>query len=742
MRKFVDYVVLAVVGLTTLGVAGGIVWSSYADYQVYYKENYPEIDPADYAVMYDLRAEIKDSVTYYANNKAKPIRSDFIVTGTYRPKKEGMEDFEQVLDPIKRPYVITTPNDFAVNGGDITISFGGLSYTIPHVVLTPLVALSAEIANAPYKTVYQEGSSFSKTGMVVNIRYNDGSTKTLSDSEYSVSNSPLNMGDNKVVVNVNIGGQLFSIDQPISVVRELNNGELRKLNLIGDYGYAKDRIALSNSEFSILGTYASGNKVVINRENLTVTNGSTIASFGNQYNLEVVYINNNNLKTTFPVKVRNHLEGEEAIELVGGSIKTEKEYTFNNGSFTEVGSVTHAGGFATSAMSGDAHVTYQVTSQTKCNADITIKCANSFLYKDTSNAFWMKPLQVKTIADLFVNGEEVPIQDDVIIAGCGPTGTYQNLYNVYTTIIFKDVPMDLGINNVTLKFKPSTLNEVNHWDESPSTMNIDYINVDAIGSSNVNNTSITRIYFDPNIKFVYGEDLSRAGMPVYAEHQDGGITILNDDEINFNRPTGIAMIREYTLTASLKADTTITDTKVVKVSPIRLEAESATKSGNDKVVTYKEGEYEYNSSTSSYRVVRQTTVVKGMDNSTKDYSGETSLTFTFKGYEGTQRLYIRCDNANFRQSSNNGPYSAATCNLNQCVDIYVNGVKITFSATLPAINNVNNPDICWMTLFTLNVGTISVKNGTNTIKIVGKSGAPSNYWGEPSVPRFDYIEIG
>lgn len=740
MKKFIDYLVLGVVGLTTLGVAGGIIWNSYADYQVYYKENYPEIDPADYAVMYDMRAEIKDGVTYYANNKAKPIRSDFIVTGTYRPKKEGMEDFEQVLDPIKRPYIISTPNDFAVNGGDITISYSGLSYTIPHIVLTPLRAVSVEIANAPYKTVYQEGSYFSKTGMVVNVKYNDGSTKVLNSNEYTVANTALNLGDSKVVVNVNIAGNNFSIDQPISVVKELNNGELRSLTPVGGYGYVNDRTTLSTAEFTILGTYASGNKVVVNRENLTVANGSTIATFGNQYTLDVVYTNNSNLKTTVPVKMRHHLEGENATELVGGTVKTEKEYTFDNGSFTEVGNVTHAGGFAANA-STNAYVTYKITSQTDCTSDITIKCANSFLYKDSSNRFWMKPLQVSTIADLFVNDEQVPIQDDVIIAGCGPTGTYQNLYNVYTTITFKDVPISMGFNNIKLKFKPSTLNEVTNWNESPSTMNIDYINIDAVGSPNKNATSITRIYFDPNITFKYGEDLSRAGMPIYAEHEDGSITTLSDDEVNFTRPTGIAMIKEYTLTATLKADTSLMDTKIVKVSPIRLEAESATKSGNDRVVNYKEGEYEFNTSTSSYHVVRQTTVVKGMDYSTTNYSKETSLTFTFTGYEGLQRLIIRCDNANFRQSGDKGPYSAAACNLNQCVDIYVNGTKMSFSNSLPAINNVSNPDICWMTLYTLNIGTISVKNGTNTIKIVGNKNAPKNYWNECSIPRFDYIEI-
>ena len=50
MKKFIDYIVVGVVLTTVLGISGGMIKKSYDEYQIYYEENFPEIDPCDKAI--------------------------------------------------------------------------------------------------------------------------------------------------------------------------------------------------------------------------------------------------------------------------------------------------------------------------------------------------------------------------------------------------------------------------------------------------------------------------------------------------------------------------------------------------------------------------------------------------------------------------------------------------------------------------------------------------------------------
>ena len=93
MKRFIDFIVVGVVAITCSALGGTIIYDSYQKYQEYYKENFPEIDPTDNAKLLSIRAEYAPGVHYYNNNKAKPIREDFIVTGLWKPNKEGQEQF-------------------------------------------------------------------------------------------------------------------------------------------------------------------------------------------------------------------------------------------------------------------------------------------------------------------------------------------------------------------------------------------------------------------------------------------------------------------------------------------------------------------------------------------------------------------------------------------------------------------------------------------------------------------------
>ena len=120
---------------------------------------------------------------------------------------------------------------------------------------------------------------------------------------------------------------------------------------------------------------------------------------------------------------------------------------------------------------------------------LQIRVSNSNLFKIDNN-YWMKPLQINTIADLYLNDQQIAIPNDVILGGCGPHKDYEPLYNVYSDVTFKNLPLTVGRNRVKLKFKNSTIGELNHFDETPSTMNFDYVTFSTSG-----------VPMDENIKF-------------------------------------------------------------------------------------------------------------------------------------------------------------------------------------------------------------------------------------------------
>ena len=347
--------------------------------------------------------------------------------------------------------------------------------------------------------------------------------------------------------------------------------------------------------------------------------------------------------------------------------------------------------------------------------------------------YWMKPLQINTIADLLVNDEIVAIPNNVILAGSGPHASYAPLYNVYSEFTFENVPLNAGLNNITLQFKKSTIGEKNHWNETPSTMNIDYIDLITEGHSIDKSAKVKQIGFQDDFVINYGDNFDTMIIPIYATYNNGENAILESDEVTIIKPNGYATIGTHNVVAILKSDASITATKSFTIGDIILQAENAVKSGSTKVVDSTESEY----SPVDQSSINTATVVKGMDNSATNYSGETSLSFTFNAAQGLHGLVVRCDNAYYFEN----PYRTLDVNLEKCVDIEVNGVSVSFTTPIPSIASTTNADVCWMTLYELNIGNITLLNGSNTIKIIAKKDAPKNKWSECSIPRFDYIKL-
>ena len=740
-RWLLNLIVIGGVSLTAVGIAGGVVLKSYAEYQEYYKENYPEIDPADYATLLSISAEFKPGVQYYKNNLAKPAMEDFIVTGTYQPKKEEEEIFEQVLDPKKRPYEVIVGNRFAFIGGEITIKYGAFTDTL-YAELQDVTLEKLSLDEKPYTIKYEVGEVFSTYGMEVSAVFNDGEKRLLSSNEYQISNTnPLTKNDKNITISYQSGDKTLTSDIKISVVDHLNNGSIKSIAPSKDYFDIVDGTYINNASIKMIGTYESGNRIELGVSQYHLTNENQIARFGKQYILNVEYSQNNKVKTTANLRVKYHLEGESGV-IVGGKANTEDEYALINGTLTKVGSVSFAGGFSKAVTDGlKGTVTYNIKSYVDGNADIDLRCANSNLSKESDGNYWMKPLQINTILDLFVNGEPYEIDNTVILAGVGPHSSYAPLYNVYKTFTFEDVPLNTGDNTIVLSFKKSTINEKNHWNESPSTMNIDYLDFTSLGKKIDSRIKVKKIEIDSNFKINFGDNFDSMEIPVIATYTNGEQELLNNNDLTISKPSGYADIGTHQINVVLKSNPNLFDTKNYVIGDVILEAENANISGSEKVVTSTEVQYYYNSESGNYDVGDTTTVVKGMDNSATKYSGDTSLTFSFKGAQGLHALFVKCDNAYYFQDSKNNKYWTKAMNLNQAIQIFVNGVEISFSAQLPTIDNVDNPDVCWMSLYELGLGNISLNNGTNEIKLVARKDGPKNHWSEYSIPRFDYIKL-
>ena len=201
-KLHLNLIVIGVISLTAIGLAGGTVLASYLEYQKYYEENYPEIDPTDYATLTGLRAEIKEGVKYYKNYSAKPRMTDLTVIGRFKPKNEQEPEFEYVINPEKKPYLVTTNTKFAFEGGTITVTYGGFTAKIENVTLEDVVLQDIEITHQPYVIKYQTNQIFSTAGMVVNALYSDGSKKELSKTEYHLSkDTALNVNDKKITIS-------------------------------------------------------------------------------------------------------------------------------------------------------------------------------------------------------------------------------------------------------------------------------------------------------------------------------------------------------------------------------------------------------------------------------------------------------------------------------------------------------------------------------------------------------------
>lgn len=682
-------------------------------------------------ILQSIDAKLKDGVKFYANNLAKINNDDIIVTAHYLT---GDVSSEETLESDK--FTIETPADFELNGGKVIISYFGKTCDID-IKLIDVVAESIEIIKMPYKTNYQVGSKFDATGMEIKVIFNDGSSKTLDQSSYTYDNTKaLAVSDKKVTISYKIGNKTLTVDVTINVVEKLEKGNIVSLDTDG-MALVNVNENLSNTQVKVLGVYENGDRELLEKSQYQIVTNNEKAMFGKKHTITIKY--NESVSKEIPVTVRHHTEGEDTT-IVGGNVVNEDEYLFENNTFTKLDKIGSAGGFGQSVRDGlDAYIKFDIESYIDCTSDIILRCGNSYLVKENDN-YYMRPLQINTIADLLINGKKIDIPDSVVLKGCGPYDKYPPLYGVYYEFTFEDISLAAGVNEIKLQFKNSTEGAVTTWNESPSTMNIDYINVDTIGGTISTTSKVKALAFAKNPQLSFGDKISDLNLSIIAINEKNEKFMLDKDQytIAIDGNSEYLGLEKTKLIITYKADPTIKIEKEFNVNYLKLEAEDGELKGKNTVVSKTADEYIYDNG--AYKSDGKVTAVYGMDNSATS-GNETSITFKFNAVEGTYALKARLSNANYYMSGE--MHCAYELVLKDVLKVKVNGNYVDMTdEKLPAISATTNGDYIYQQFFERILANISLVNGENTIVIEANvESSLRNHWNEIPVPRFDWFKI-
>ncbi len=523
-KKIIEKIALILGVVLTLVTVITIPLVSYNNYKDYLEEIKEQSEANKQqtvkAVLESITAELKDGVSFFANDMAEVRAEHFNVTANYT--KEGESPWSEPVE--EGAFSVNAPVDFYSKGGDVTVTYKNVS-TVVSISLEPVVLESITVTVSPYTVKYRAGDRFDASGMEVKALYNDGSSKVLSADQYSVDKGILAMGDSAVAVSFNDGSITKTAEVEIGVLENLDNGDVTSIVIVGDaIVYAGNPIDTATMEVNAV--YESGNRRPLSRDEYTVEAVSGGVEFGRTYRLKASYNDDPTKTAEKDVKVRKAVEGEDGI-IVGGSVNTETEYAIIDGVITELDNdVSFAGGFSKAVLDGEAaNLTLLVNAAAATVGDVTVRCSNSYnVYYNGSNSsggYAMKPLQINTILDLTVNGREVKVPATVILRGCGPYETYAPLYGIYYEFTFEGVQLDAGVNNVKFNFKKSTVGATNCWGESPSTLNIDRVYFDSYGSEIPDQYTIVGLEISNTFTVEYGTAFDEVDVPVVAVIDNG-----------------------------------------------------------------------------------------------------------------------------------------------------------------------------------------------------------------------------
>lgn len=429
--------IIAIYGTTTI-LSSYIPWKDYFDKAMAQREHEKYLQSLPFEFL-GITVEMADGVTYYQDNRAFPSNEDFKVTAHFTEKGK---DSDVILGAEE--FTINYAADFNLTGGDITVSYSyqpdgtteegePLDPIVRTATITqnlvPVVLSKLVVAENPYRVHYSDEMTFNAEGIKLNATYNNGDVIEIGEDDVTIKNTGILTTDiTSVEVSYSLGGVEISCGVPVTVssASSFNEGAITKLAVENDI-VLEQGAATNSAQAVVRATYNTGNRLIVDDSEYTITGNLPTAYFENNCILTVTANSNSNVFCKTAASVVSTFESETAstTTVVGGTQKTVTDQTTNT-------SVQATENFA----SGNS-ISFKINGNQVSKGKLNLRLANI----STSE------INLGKVLKLTVNGQYVPVNATLRVAASADTTKYN-----FATYTIATPLMQVGDNQVVITF--------------------------------------------------------------------------------------------------------------------------------------------------------------------------------------------------------------------------------------------------------------------------------------------------
>lgn len=365
--------------------------------------------------------------------------------------------------PVNNYNVIPGGSLTELGNKTVTVTYAGHSDTIDVTVIAKAVT-SIEITTPPSKLLYGVGQLFDPTGMVVTATYNNGTTATIIDYDYSPKGQ-LKITDTTISVTY---GQLPPAQLAIEVTLEdkieslIVSGAPSETFAVGD-----DLPVIDPASITVKAIFFSGKEEKLDADKYTLTLPSGKAAIGSA--ITATLKENDSVSDTLLLKVGKKLN--ITADNASGNHNYRSKVAWAAGAYED--------DFMQSCIDGTV-LRFTVTSEAAGQANLVLRGASGWVQEYVGGLpKKMGEMQANAMFDLEVNGEIVSVSDSAIFAGeTFATASNNNLAN-WKDADLGNVILKEGENTVRLIFKDYSYLNAN-VNKSKATPNLDCLTITTV----------------------------------------------------------------------------------------------------------------------------------------------------------------------------------------------------------------------------------------------------------------------
>lgn len=492
---------VAVVSTISIMVPSYVAYKKYYDAAIAEREHQKYLNSLPLEFL-GISAELSEGKEYYTDGKAHPENEDFTVTAHFTEKGK---DFDKILRTDD--FVITTPEDFASNGGKILVSY---TYTPEkakeddpepesitktdeiEISLTKVIVKSLEITQLPYRVYYSDDMEFDPTGIKVKAIFNNGHTVELNDKDITVNTKgKLSSSLEAAEISYTCEEVTVTTDVPIKVDTKASyvDGDILSIST-EDEVFVNDGDVLSDVNLNIRANYENGNKLLLARDQYVIEGNMDKASFASNCVLNISLKKNKDVSCKVVATVKHVIEMEKTT-LVGG---TKKTITDNNKDIQIV-----------EEFENGNSISFTINSTNNVKGDLSMRLSN------LSNT----GITLDNIMTLKINGRYNPI-----ISSISGSETYN-----FEKLTLTNALLKTGENKIEITFK--NMKDINVAIDSVSFQTkydgVLYANMDqylerSLSSGNAMDLTVSAVGNWDGTGGAYGHGLCSDGTYLYSPH--------------------------------------------------------------------------------------------------------------------------------------------------------------------------------------------------------------------------------